>query len=98
MKTSRNLVFLGAVALLLLVGAAVSVRSRASTSPVAVDAPAAAALAASSQYQRSSQPYYVVAADPAALAASSLYQRSSQPYYVGAEAQGLSNLELRRVK
>jgi len=59
MKTSRNLVFLGAVALLLLLGAAVSVRSRASTSPVEVDAPAAAALAASSQYQRSSQPYYV---------------------------------------
>jgi hypothetical protein len=59
MRTSRNLMFLGAVALLLLLGAAVSVRSRASTSPVAVDAPAAAALAASSLYQRSSQPYYV---------------------------------------
>ena len=59
MKTSRNLVLLGAVALLLLIGAAVSVRSRASTSAVVVDAPAAAALAASSLYQRSSQPYYV---------------------------------------
>jgi len=58
MKTSRNLVFLGAIALLLLLGAAVSVRSRASTSAVAVDAPAAA-LAASSLHQRSSQPYYV---------------------------------------
>jgi 1,6-anhydro-N-acetylmuramate kinase len=59
MNTSRNLVFLGAIALLLLLGAAVSVRSRASTSASAVDAPAAAALAASSLYQRSSQPYYV---------------------------------------
>ena len=58
MKTSRNLAFLGAVALLLFVGAAVSVRSRAGTSAVAVNAPAAAALAASSQYQRSSQPHY----------------------------------------
>ena len=98
MKNSRNLVFLGVVALLLLLGAAVSVRSRAATSPVAVDAPAAAALAASSMYQRSSQPYYVTASDPAALAASSLYQRSSQPYYVGAGVQGLSNLELRRAE
>ena len=58
-STSRTLVFLGAIALLLFVGAAVSVRSKAGTSAVAVDAPAAAALAASSLYQRSSQPYYV---------------------------------------
>ena len=66
MKPSRNLMFLGAVALTLVVGAAVSVRSRASTSAVAVDSRAAAALAASSLYQRSSQPYYVSAADASA--------------------------------
>lgn len=67
MKTSRNLAFLGAVALLLFVGAAVSVQSRAGTSAVAANAPAAAALAASSQYQRSSQPYFAPAADAASL-------------------------------
>ena len=91
MKTSRNLVFLGVVALLLLLGAAVSVRSRAATSPVAVDAPAAVALASSSRYQGLSQPYNV---GTGAQGLSNLESRRAKSQ----SSTGLSNLELRRAK
>ena len=103
---SRNLVLLGVlVVLLLFVGAAVSVRSRAATSAAAVRAAASAASA--SRYGSSLGSSAVRAADASASYGSSLRgmaavrsvdqaANASSSLRVGDGSQGLSSLELRR--